>query len=98
MAAYFVTRHEGAVEWARRRGIEAELVPHLNPAQIEKGDTVLGTLPIQIVASINERGARYLHLEMTVPAEQRGIPLSADDMDRLGATLIEYEARRVRTD
>ncbi len=98
MATYFVTRHSGAVEWARRQGIEAKLITHLDPAQIEEGDTVLGTLPIQIVAEINERGARYLHLEIALPAEQRGVQLSADDMDRLGAKLIEYEARRVSGD
>lgn len=95
MATYFVSRHAGAVDWARRRGIEAELIPHLDPAQIKEGDTVLGTLPIQIVADINERGARYLHLEIALPAEMRGVALSADDMEDLGATLTEYEARRV---
>lgn len=98
MATYFVTRHPGAVEWARRQGIDAQLITHLNPAQVEKGDTVLGTLPIQLVAGINERGARYLHLEISLPEAQRGVALSAEEMDRLGARLIEYEARRVSGD
>ncbi|ADP71124.1 CRISPR-associated protein, VVA1548 family [Rhodomicrobium vannielii ATCC 17100] len=95
MATYFVTRHEGAIDWALRKGIEAQLVTHLDPSKIEKGDVVLGTLPVQIIAQINERGARYLHLEMSLPADQRGIALTADDMERLGAQLIEYEARRI---
>jgi CRISPR-associated protein Csx16 len=98
MATYFVSRHEGAKEWARRRGIEAELISHLVPAQIKSGDVVLGTLPIHLVAEINERGARYLHLELPLKADMRGVGLSADDMEKLGATLTEYEARRVSAD
>ena len=38
---------------------------------------------------------RYFHLEMEVPEALRGLDLAADDMDRLGARLIEYEARRI---
>ncbi len=98
MTTYFVSRHSGAVEWARRHGIDAEPVPHLNPDSIEKGDIVLGTLPIQIVAKINERGARYLHLEIALQADQRGVPLSADDMEQLDAKLTEYEARQIISD
>ena len=95
MTAYFVSRHRGAVEWAQRRGIAATLISHLEPAIIQKGDLVLGTLPIQLVARINESGARYLHLEMEAPEKERGKDLTADDMERIGAKLVEYEARQV---
>lgn len=95
MTTWLVTRHEGAVEWARRHGHEAEIVTHLDPSAIRPGDTVLGTLPINLVAEINARGAAYFHLTMKLTPEDRGRPLSADDMDRLGARLERYEARRM---
>lgn len=95
MTTYFVTRHPGARDWAARQGLEAERRDHLDPAEIRTGDIVMGTLPVHIVADIQSRGARYLHLELTVPLAQRGQDLSADDMDRFGARLTEYLVRRV---
>ena len=97
MVTYFVSRHPGAIEWAERHGHEAKLIAHLEPSMVQAGDVVLGTLPIQLVAVINERGARYFHLEMTIPEAQRGASLTASDMERFGAKLTEFEARRVAT-
>lgn len=51
-------------------------------ARIKPGDRVAGPLPVQIIAAINAGGGRYLHIEMDLPEEARGMPLSADDMDR----------------
>ena len=98
VAVYFVSRHRGATEWAKRQGLAAQMVPHLNAAQVRPGDIVIGTLPIQLVATIVEIGARYLHLKIELPAEMRGIDLSADQMQAMGAQLVEYEARRVQRD
>jgi CRISPR-associated protein Csx16 len=97
MVTYFVSRHPGAVEWAARRGIEAEPVEHLDPKQIDAGDTVIGTLPVHLVAEINARGGRYLHLELDVPAERRGEELSADQMDSYGAELQEFRVELVKS-
>lgn len=94
MTRYFVTRHPGAAEWARRQGHEAHIVEHLDIATIRPGDEVLGTLPINLVAELNARGAQYFHLTLDLTRELRGKPLSADDMDRVGARLVGYEARR----
>jgi CRISPR-associated protein Csx16 len=95
MTTYFVSRHPGAIEWARRRGIEAITVDHFDVACVKLGDTVLGTLPIGLIAEVNLRGGKYLHLEIDLPSEARGKDLSADDMDQYDARLTEYEARRV---
>ena len=98
MTNYLVTRHVGAVEWARRRNIEAEWKPHFTAddlAHICAGDTVIGPLPVQIIAAINARGGRYFHIEMDLPQEARQRELSADDMDRFGAERVEYRAERV---
>lgn len=95
MTTWFVSRHSGAVEWARRRGIEARWIEHLDAASVHAGDTVLGTLPVNLVADVNERGARYLHLILNIPKEMRGKDLSADDMERYGASLEEFRCGRV---
>lgn len=84
----FVSRHPGAVEWARRRGLAVDQwLTHLNIAQLRAGDTVIGTLPIQLVAQVCDRGARYLHLSLTLPAEWRGRELTADELARADAKL-----------
>ena len=96
MTTIFVTRHAGAVEWARRRGVAAdEMVAHLDPGRIAPGDIVIGTLPVHVAAEICARGGRYLHLSLNTPPEARGRELTAADMDRFGARLEEYEVRRV---
>ncbi|MEQ8817874.1 MAG: CRISPR-associated protein Csx16 [Thalassobaculum sp.] len=86
----FVTRHAGALEWARRLGVDAEVVAHLDPADLQAGDVVMGTLPIQLAAEVCRRGGRYFHLVIDLPADLRGVSLTADDMQRLGASLQEY--------
>lgn len=98
MTTYFVSRHSGAVEWARRRGIEARWIEHLDVSLIQAGDTVLGTLPVNLVADINERGARYFHLTMNVPQEMRGKDLSADEMEFYGAGLELFYCQRAGQD
>ena len=97
---WFVTRHPGAVEWARRRGITAELIDHLDEdaiARLRPGDIVMGVLPVSVAAEVCARGARFLYLELHVPPELRGKELSADDLERLGAELVEYEVHRTGT-
>lgn len=95
MTALFVTRHAGALEWAARRGIEAVAVEHLDVAAVGPGDLVMGTLPLHLAAAVCGRGARFLHLELDLPADARGRTLTADDMDRFGARLVEYRVERV---
>jgi CRISPR-associated protein Csx16 len=93
MTTYLVTRHQGTIDWARRRGLVAEIVADLDPTMVGAGDIVHGTLPVHLVAAINARGARFFHLE--VDGGERGQEWSADDLERLGARLVEYRAERV---
>jgi len=95
---WFITRHPGAVKWARRRGIRVDRqLDHLTEGEIAKlgpGDVVIGILPIHLAAKVCEQGARYLHLSMDLPPEKRGVELSADEMERFGARLQEFEVRK----
>lgn len=92
---YFVTRHAGAKEWAARKGIAAKIVEHVDLAAVGRGDVVISSLPAHFVADLIERGARYVHLAMEVPEEDRGRNLSADEMDRYGARLVEMTAAAI---
>jgi CRISPR-associated protein Csx16 len=87
---FFVSRHPGAIEWARRHpwGVRTRFIAHLDVGQIESGDVVIGTLPIPLAAEVCARGARYLHLVIRLSAGQRGTELSAAELDEAGAWLV----------
>ena len=92
MTTYFISRHQGALEWIKKQGITVDLcLSHIEPEQIKKGDTILGTLPINIVAMINQQGANYLHLSLQLPADKRGQELTVQEMEQYQAKLEAYE-------
>ena len=99
MQTYFVTRHAGALDWARAHGHgSAVMLAHLDAATLaglQAGDVVIGTLPVNLIAAACARGARYFHLVLDLPAEARGRDITAQDMDSFGARLEEYRASRV---
>lgn len=91
MTRYFVSRHPGAIAWARKHRVVFDAWgDHLDPGQVVKGDTVIGSLPIHLVAEVCARGATYQHLQFDVSPQQRGRELEADDLDALGARLVGY--------
>ena len=95
MTTYFISRHAGAVEWANQEGFLVDKqLNHFDPELIKAGDSVLGTLPINLVAELNQRGAHYFHLLLNLPAEARGKELTADDMRSYNAHLVEYSAKK----
>ncbi|MDP2824002.1 MAG: CRISPR-associated protein Csx16 [Sulfuritalea sp.] len=91
MTVWFVSRHPGAVDWARRRdlGIDVWLV-HLDATRVGAGDTVIGSLPLHLAAEVCSRGARFLHLTLGIPAEWRGRELSADELEAAGTRLEQF--------
>lgn len=91
MTIYLITRHPGAIEWAARQGVRVDVhIAHLDPAGIQSGDTVIGTLPVNLAAEVCARGGRFFNLSLDLPPEARGRELSADDLERFGARLEEY--------
>jgi CRISPR-associated protein Csx16 len=88
---YFISRHPGAVAWAQAQGLSVDhWVTHLDVTHIQSGDTVIGTLPINLAAEVCQRGARYLHLSLDLPAHLRGVELDAQDMRRAQARLERF--------
>jgi CRISPR-associated protein Csx16 len=94
MTIFFVSRHPGALDWMRRHGIAFDRhAPHLAIEKVRAGDTVIGSLPVNLAAEVCARGATYRHLSLEVTAADRGRELSADELDGLDATLATYEIR-----
>ena len=91
MATFFVSRHPGALQWMQQYGPAFDChVAHLDPAEVQSGDTVIGTLPVHLAAQVCARGAAYWHLALEVSAASRGRDLSADELQALGATLQRF--------
>jgi len=99
LSTFFVSRHPGAIEWAARQHLHVDhLVPHLDPAQVRPGDTVIGSLPVNLAAQVCAIGAAYWHLSLALPAELRGYELSADDLERLGARVEPFHIQALMSE
>ena len=94
MTTYFVTRHSGAVAWANHRHVYYDVrLAELDVSRVHAGDTVIGTLPIHLVAEVCERGARYVNLALDVPLHLRGKELSNVQLHELNARLQAFDVR-----
>ena len=89
---YFICRHQGSIEWAKRKGISVDaFLEHMeNINDFKAGDTVIGSLPVHIIAQLNAKGVRFVHFQLDLPNHLRGVELSADDIDSLNIQLNEY--------
>lgn len=96
MTTYFISRHPGAVQWAREHniGVDRKLA-HLDIDDIRPGDVVIGSLPVNLVAELTQRNARYLHLTLDLPPEWRGRELNIEQMRQCRARLEEYRVDKV---
>ncbi|MDP2823515.1 MAG: CRISPR-associated protein Csx16 [Sulfuritalea sp.] len=96
MTTFFVSRHPGAVEWARRRGLTVDSwIAHLDVTKVGAGDTVIGSLPVHLAFEVCARGARYLNLSLDLPASLRGRELDAATLDECAVRLEEFSVMRV---
>lgn len=100
MTVYFVSRHAGAIEWMKQQTewqID-QFVPHLDSAQIQAGDVVLGTLPLHLAAEVCERGASFYFLMLPQQFAERGIEHSAESMLAAGAKLQRFHVQCMLTE
>lgn len=96
MTTWFVSRHPGAIEWARRHGVAFDRqAHHLDLGMVAAGDRVLGSLPVNMAAELCDRGAEYWHLSLRLLPEDRGRELTADDLDTGGARLERYRVEKL---
>lgn len=95
MVLYFVSRHLGAKNWFDRKHIEHTAVDHLEISYIKSNDVVIGSLPVHFVAQICQIKARYFHIAMEVPQAHRRKELTAEDMERFDARLVEFVVKEI---
>lgn len=97
MTTYFITRHLGALDWAKKNGVDFDVhLTHLNDDMpLKAGDVIIGTLPINIIAQINAMGVRYIHLSLTIPPHLRGVELNVDELNECQATLEEFLVKKL---
>jgi CRISPR-associated protein Csx16 len=96
MTTFFVSRHRGAIEWAATQNFHVDaLVAHLDPDTVQAGDTVIGSLPVNLAAQVCAKGAAYWHVSMQLPATLRGQELSADDLEQLQARVERFTIQAI---
>lgn len=81
-----VTRHPGAVEWLRRRGITGEVLAHVTADDV-RGKRVIGALPLHLAALTAAVGSIDLP---GLAAADRGRDLTPEEMDAAGASIQWY--------
>ncbi len=98
MTTWFVSRHPGALQWMQQCGPAFDRhVAHLDLADVQAGDRVIGTLPVHLAAQVCMRGASYWHLALQLPEAARGRELSAQELTASGATLQQFDIRPCKT-
>lgn len=91
MTRWFVSRHEGAIEWARQNELQIDRwATHLDLAEIHKDDVVIGTLPVHLAAEVCARGAEFHFLSLNLNVQQRGVELDAAAMQAAKCRLQRY--------
>ncbi|HDR0612024.1 CRISPR-associated protein Csx16 [Pasteurella multocida] len=81
MAVWFVSRHQGAIDWIKTQNIHIDhWVSHLEIDRIQANDIVIGTLPLHMVAQICEKGARFYFLSINLQENLRGQELTASQL------------------
>ncbi|AMO56214.1 hypothetical protein GZ77_05220 [Endozoicomonas montiporae] len=86
MAVYLITRHPGAVKWAKETGLFFnQTIQHIDFQPFQHGDKVYGLLPVHLAARVCDLGAEYWHLCIDVPEHKRGQELTLQEMERFNA-------------
>jgi CRISPR-associated protein Csx16 len=92
MTTWFISRHPGAIAWAAAQDLPIDShASHLDPARVQTGDTVIGTLPVNLAAAVCQRGARFFSLSLDLPAHWRGRELSASELRQCNARLEGFD-------
>ncbi|BFQ93346.1 CRISPR-associated protein Csx16 [Gallibacterium anatis] len=91
MTTWFISRHPGAIEWIKKQNIHIDrFVQHLDVSLIQKGDIVIGTLPVHMAAEVCEKGAKFYFLSINMNFEQRGKELTVEDLITQGCRIVPY--------
>ncbi|WP_346744934.1 CRISPR-associated protein Csx16 [uncultured Turicimonas sp.] len=92
MTTIFVSRHPGAIEWIKEQALHIDkFVDHLDVESVNKGDTVIGVLPVSVAYLVCKKGAAFISLEIQQTRETRGQELSKDLLTKLNCRLQAFD-------
>ena len=92
MTVWFVSRHPGAIAWAKNQKLKVDRwVEHLDTSEVSAGDVVLGTLPMGAAAEVCAKGAVFEALTFSPAFSERGKELATRDLERLDCRLVRYD-------
>ncbi|EKO3583877.1 CRISPR-associated protein Csx16 [Vibrio metschnikovii] len=87
----FISRHPGAVQWIKAQPIVIDrFIAHLDIEEIQPGDRVIGSLPVNLAGQVCARGAEYYNLSVKLPEQLRGQELTREQLDAMSATLERF--------
>ena len=69
MTHWFISRHSGAIEWAKQQNLPVDrFESHLDVDEVKPGDRVYGTLPVELTAEdlimLNARLREYRVIDL----------------------------------
>jgi CRISPR-associated protein Csx16 len=95
MTVWFISRHPGALEWAKSLDTHIDRhAIHLDPSVVQGGDTVIGTLPVHLAAQVCSKGALFFNLTLDLPPEWRGRELGAAELNACNARIERFHIVR----
>ncbi len=91
MATWFISRHQGAIDWMKTQSIVVDhWEKHLDITQVSVGDVVIGTLSLVMAAQVLQKKARYISLVLPLSLTERGKEHTSQTMINHGAYLQEF--------
>ncbi len=97
MSVWFVSRHQGAIDWIKQQPIHIDhFIAHLDVALICADDIVIGTLPVHLAAQVCQKGAKFYFLSVNVRAEQRGTELTVNELIAQDCQLIPFYIQQLK--
>jgi len=94
METVIVSRHSGATEWLKARGITGRVIERASEGDV-RGNVVIGNLPIELAAEAAVvRVIRFSAPEARKRLAETGGDISMDEMTALGAHLESFIVRR----
>ena len=85
-----ISRHVGAVDWLRKRGVKGEVVTHATIDDV-KGKDVYGVLPFHLAHYARRMFAVSIP---DLPEDRRGDDLTIEEMEEYGARLVCYKVEK----
>ncbi|WGE85078.1 CRISPR-associated protein Csx16 [Actinobacillus equuli] len=96
MAVWFISRHQGAIDWIKQQAIQIDrFEQHFDVAEIQADEVVIGTLPIHLAAEVCQKGAKFYFLSVNVTREQRGTELTCEQLVKQGCSIEPFYIQKL---